>query len=149
MRRALQSRAPVIVVLALIWAGAAMAQVTDQSQTIETGRALYSANCASCHGVNLEGQPDWRRRLPDGMMPAPPHDISGHTWHHPYADLFTITKGGIGAVVPDYESNMPAFGEVLTDADISAILDYIVSTWPERQRSFFEEVTRNSEAAME
>ncbi len=149
MRRALQSRAPVIVVLASIWAGAAMAQVTDQSQTIETGRALYSANCASCHGVNLEGQPDWRRRLPDGMMPAPPHDISGHTWHHPYADLFTITKGGIGAVVPDYESNMPAFGEVLTDADISAILDYIVSTWPERQRSFFEEVTRNSEAAME
>ena len=48
--------------------------------------------------------------------------------------LFQITKGGVGAVVPGYESDMPAFGEDLTDAEIAAILVYIKSTWPERQR---------------
>ena len=140
----MKNRAPFVMLLGLLWGGTALAQDSDPPQTVEAGRALYAVNCASCHGVNLEGQPDWRRRLPDGMMPAPPHDASGHTWHHPYADLFTITKGGIGAVVPNYESNMPAFGETLSDADITAILHYIVSTWPERQRAFFEEVTLNS-----
>ena len=38
------------------------------------GQQLYAANCASCHGANLEGQPDWRRRNENGRMPAPPHD---------------------------------------------------------------------------
>ena len=23
------------------------------------------------------------KRLPNGRLPAPPHDVSGHTWHHP------------------------------------------------------------------
>ncbi|WP_408640093.1 c-type cytochrome [Devosia ureilytica] len=26
------------------------------------GRGLYSANCANCHGANLEGQPGWMIR---------------------------------------------------------------------------------------
>lgn len=130
----------------LVWGEAALAQTPDQ-QTLLEGQALYSTNCASCHGANLEGQPDWRRRLDTGRMPAPPHDASGHTWHHSYDDLFAITKGGVGAVVPGYESDMPAFAETLSDAEINAILDYIISTWPPRQRAFFDEVTRNAAEA--
>ena len=26
------------------------------------------------------------------QFPAPPHDASGHTWHHPDAMLFKVTK---------------------------------------------------------
>lgn len=130
----------------LVWGEAALAQTPDQ-QTLLEGQALYSTNCASCHGANLEGQPDWRRRLDTGRMPAPPHDASGHTWHHSYDDLFAITKGGVGAVVPGYESDMPAFAETLSDTEIGAILDYIISTWPPRQRAFFDEVTRNAAEA--
>lgn len=74
---------------------------------------------------------------------APPHDDTGHTWHHSDRMLFQITKGGVGAVVPGYESDMPAFGEDLTDAEIEAILVYIKSTWPERQREFQAEVSAN------
>ena len=107
------------------------------------GETLYQDNCAACHGANLEGQPDWRRRLDTGRMPAPPHDETGHTWHHSDRMLFQITKGGVGAVVPGYESDMPAFGEDLTDAEIAAILVYIKSTWPERQREFQAEVSTN------
>ena len=50
--------------------------------------SLYAENCASCHGAKLEGQPDWRSPGPDGVMPAPPHDRTGHTWHHGDGMLF-------------------------------------------------------------
>ena len=43
------------------------------------GAQLYAENCASCHGANLEGQADWRSPGPDGRLPAPPHDETGHT----------------------------------------------------------------------
>jgi mono/diheme cytochrome c family protein len=79
-------------------------------------------------------------------MPAPPHDETGHTWHHADGQLFTITKQGVGAVVPGYESDMPAFGDSLTDAEIRAALAYIKSTWPERERAFQAEVTAKAEA---
>lgn len=115
------------------------------AEEIAVGRQLYAENCSSCHGANLEGQPDWRRRLEDGRMPAPPHDETGHTWHHSDQDLFTITKSGVEAVVPGYESDMPAFEGVLSDAEIRAVLAYIKSTWPERQREFQAQVTANDE----
>ncbi len=113
--------------------------------TIAQGEDLYAANCASCHGAKLEGQPDWRRRLENGRMPAPPHDESGHTWHHADSDLFTITKLGLSAVVPGYESDMPAFDDILSDTEITAVIDYIKSTWPDRQRGFQAEVTASDE----
>lgn len=111
--------------------------------SIAAGREIYASTCAACHGANLEGQPDWQRRLENGRMPAPPHDETGHTWHHSDRNLFVLTKGGIGAVVPGYESDMPAFGEILSDEEIAAVIAYIKSTWPERQRAFQAEVTAN------
>ncbi|MBA5775575.1 cytochrome c [Stappia sp. F7233] len=110
-------------------------------EQIGLGRELYAANCASCHGSKLEGQPDWQRRLPNGRMPAPPHNETGHTWHHADRQLFTITQRGVSAVVPGYESDMPAFEGVLSDAEIAAVLAYIKSTWPERQREFQAKVS--------
>lgn len=115
------------------------------TEEIAVGRQLYAENCASCHGANLEGQADWKRRLDNGRMPAPPHDETGHTWHHSDQDLFTITKNGVEAVVPGYESDMPAFEGTLDDAQIRAVLAYIKSTWPERQRTFQAKVTANDE----
>ena len=115
------------------------------AEQIELGQEVYAANCASCHGANLEGRPDWRRRNVNGRMPAPPHDASGHTWHHADRPLFTITKLGVGAVVPGYESDMPAFEGILSDDEIAAVLAFIKSTWPERERGFQAEVTANDE----
>lgn len=110
---------------------------------IAAGQTLYAENCASCHGVNLEGQPEWQRRLENGRMPAPPHDESGHTWHHSDRNLFIITRGGVSAVVPGYESDMPAFEGVLTEKEIADVLAFIKSTWPDRQREFQAEVSAN------
>ncbi|MGQ0656207.1 MAG: c-type cytochrome [Betaproteobacteria bacterium] len=71
------------------------------------------------------------RRRPDGRMPAPPHDEGGHSWHHPDAELFGITRHGL--VPPyapaDYKSDMPAFAGQLGDDDIRAVLAFIKSHW--------------------
>lgn len=110
--------------------GGNRADPTNVAQ-VALGKAVYSENCASCHGTNLEGQPDWRERKSDGRMPAPPHNTMGHTWHHPDEVLFGITKQGVAAFAPSgYESDMPAFGGVLTDEEIWAVLAYLKSSWP-------------------
>lgn len=103
---------------------------------IQTGEALYAETCASCHGENREGQPDWRRRLETGRMPAPPQDGTGHTFTHSDADLFAMTKFGIEAVVPGYESDMPPFEGVLSDPEIVAILAFLKARWPEEKLRF-------------
>jgi mono/diheme cytochrome c family protein len=100
------------------------------------GQTLYQDHCAACHGGNLEGQPDWRVPKDDGTLAAPPHDETGHTWHHDNQLLFEYTKlGGRRALaargVSDFNSAMPAFDDVISDDEIWDILAYIRSTWPE------------------
>jgi len=119
--------------MALTLAGAALAGAQSVPRD---GAKLYAEACASCHGANLEGQPDWMVRKPDGKLPAPPHDETGHTWHHSDRQLLTIVRDGLEAIAPGYGTDMPAFGERLTDAEIGAILDFIKSRWPDKQRSF-------------
>ena len=123
----------VMFTLAVMCAATAAQADGTSLATIQLGQTLYATNCAACHGANLQGQPDWKHRLANGRMPAPPHDVTGHTWHHSDRDLFNLTKLGVAAVMGDgYESDMPAFGEKLSDDDIAAVLDYIKSTWPQR-----------------
>lgn len=106
------------------------------------GRGLYMANCASCHGANLEGQPDWQTPNEDGRLPAPPHDASGHSWHHPDKVLFEITKYGTAAYIGGgYQSDMPGFSGLLDDNEITAVLDYIKSTWPRQQARYQQDMT--------
>ena len=118
-------------------ASAAWADHELEARDIGLGQQLYVENCASCHGANLEGQPNWRRAGADGVLPAPPHDETGHTWHHDNALLFNYTKlGGRAALVQmgvdDFNSGMPGFEGVASDDEIWDILAYIRSTWPDR-----------------
>jgi mono/diheme cytochrome c family protein len=93
------------------------------------GKVVYAEDCASCHGANLEGQPNWRKRLPNGRLPAPPHDATGHTWHHSDRQLFEMVKNGTAGIVLGYETDMPAYKDILSDADIWAVISFIESTW--------------------
>lgn len=103
------------------------------------GAKLYAEHCATCHGAQLEGQPDWQTADESGVLPAPPHDQSGHTWHHNDAMLTDYIRRGGQAVLDDMgvrmTSGMPAFGELLDDSDIAAILAFIKSQWPARIRA--------------
>jgi mono/diheme cytochrome c family protein len=105
---------------------------------LTAGAELYAENCASCHGAKLEGQPNWRVPDENGVLPAPPHDKSGHTWHHSSQQLFDYTKfGGQDALlrmgVAGFASGMPGFADALSDQQIWEILAFIASTWPERE----------------
>jgi len=128
----------VVAVIAVAGAGYFLFSAPVDGRSAETteGRLLYVENCAKCHGANLEGQPDWMKRKAGGRLPAPPHDESGHTWHHSDKQLFTIVKFGLEAIAPGYESDMPTFEDVLSDGEIGSILAYIKSTWPERARAY-------------
>jgi len=103
----------------------------DNAQLVKRGKQLYQENCADCHGVNLEGEANWRVRKEDGTLPAPPHDKTGHTWHHPDNLLFEITKfGGQPSAPEGFTSAMPGFQENLTDDEIWMVLTFIKSRWP-------------------
>lgn len=126
---------------ALIWdsSNAKPPTVAGFPINIVEGESLYLVSCASCHGANLEGQEDWQSPGDDGQLKAPPHDETGHTWHHPDSLLFKYTKLGgkktLAAQGMEFNSGMPGFGDQLSDTEIWNIIAYIKSTWPDRVRA--------------
>jgi S-disulfanyl-L-cysteine oxidoreductase SoxD len=118
----------------------------DDVEVTARGRQVYGMHCAACHGAKLEGQPNWRQRDAQGRLPAPPHDATGHTWHHPDETLFRITKFGVAkaANLASYESSMPAYEGVLTDSEIVAALSWIKAQWPISIRAKHDEMNRSS-----
>jgi len=108
----------------------------------ERGGELYQANCASCHGADLSGAPDWKTPNDDGSYPPPPHDSSGHTWHHPDRVLIEIIRDG-----SDFpQSRMPAFGDRLADEDFEAIIEFIKSGWGPQEKPYQSQVTEQDQA---
>lgn len=103
---------------------------------IALGSNVYGEYCATCHGAGLEGQPNWRSPLPNGRLPAPPHDASGHTWHHSDGELTTIIRSGLAGLVSGAESDMPAYEGILADEEIAAVLAFIKSYWPPDERAY-------------
>lgn len=141
--------AAVAVGAAMVWKADGGAEQSaklrpDDAVVTALGQQVYTAKCAACHGAGLEGQPNWRDRGPDGRLPAPPHDASGHTWHHPDELLFRITKHGVAraANLKDYVSSMPAYDGVLSDAEIVAALSWIKAQWPADIRARHDELNR-------
>lgn len=129
-----------------IWRGSEAVKLRPESAPmVARGQAVYTRECASCHGAQLEGQPNWRQPGANGVLPAPPHDASGHTWHHPDDLLFRIVKYGTAKVanMPDYRSGMPVYEAKLSDEEIVAELSYIKSRWPPSVRARHDELNRS------
>jgi mono/diheme cytochrome c family protein len=110
---------------------------------VATGAELYQQNCASCHGADLSGDPNWKTPNEDGSYPPPPHDSSGHTWHHPDRVLIEIVRNGGSSP----ESRMPAFGDRLTDDDIRSILEFFKDNWGPEERAYQQQVTEQDQAS--
>jgi mono/diheme cytochrome c family protein len=107
----------------------------DNPSQVALGHSVYDSHCARCHGDRLQGETNWQQRKPSGRLPAPPHDASGHTWHHTDAQLIGMVKNGITPYAPaGYQSDMPAFGSILSDEQIRAVIAFIKSSWPEEIR---------------
>lgn len=121
----------------------------SQTELIALGDTVYAEHCAECHGANLEGEPNWREPNPDGTFRAPPHDETGHTWHHDDGYLWERIQYGTAVLPPESrdKSDMPAYQGELTPQEILAVLAYIKDSWPpdiqeaQRQRT---EMNNNS-----
>jgi mono/diheme cytochrome c family protein len=120
------------------WPPPKVARTFDPAQ-IARGKTLYDRHCATCHGPEGKGPPgDWRQRGPDGRYPPPPLDDSAHAWHHPTK----ILHQAIGQGIPD--TNMPAWGGKLTDAQIADLVVYIKSLWSDEVYAVWYDIERRS-----
>ena len=138
--------AAVVLILAARPSAPAFIDPADQTLVMR-GKPIYANYCAACHGINMQGQPNWRQRMPNGRLPAPPHDKTGHTWHHPDDLLVDMVKNGLvpGRTAPlGYQSDMPAYGAILSDEEIVAVIAYIKSSWPPKVLAAQKEVTLQS-----
>jgi mono/diheme cytochrome c family protein len=129
------------MVLTIVVLTACAAESTPAQPVAEggiDGEALYVQHCAACHGVDGEGQPNWRTPNEQGVFPAPPHDSSGHTWHHSDQVLLRIIAEG--GSMPT--SGMPGFAEALDLVEMEAILAHIKTFWGSRELEFQQEVSR-------
>lgn len=117
---------------------------------VSQGKSIFHANCAACHGPSGEGHLGWYIRKPDGLLPAPPLNGDGHTWHHGDGTLYKIVSQG-GAIyespdLPNYKSGMPAFGETLSHEEIIAVISYVKSLWGDRMAEGLGLPIRESQA---
>lgn len=128
--------------------GLSVSPERGSAAALVAGEVVYVEYCQECHGDQLQGQSNWQTRKAHGRLPAPPHDETGHTWHHPDQVLFAMTKYGPSVMAGQgYESDMPAYDGVLSDAQIWQVLDYIKSTWPDNIRQEQARRTKRMEDA--
>jgi mono/diheme cytochrome c family protein len=114
------------------------------SASIKSARAIYGQYCASCHGENAEGAPDWKERGAHGELPAPPHDAEGHTWRHSDATLHEmVAKGWRDPFNKTKRLTMPGFGDALSAEQIRAVITYLKTLWTPEQRNYQSEESRN------
>lgn len=107
------------------------------------GQALYETHCAACHGVNGEGQnpADPYARTEQGLLMAPPHDPSGHTWHHPDQQNFAAVW--TGRHYPGFLP-MPSFSTVLAVDEVLQILAYIKTWWGEEELAIQRDLSQRA-----
>lgn len=114
-----------IIILSVLLSGCFDSDIQADPK-IQLGKTTFENNCATCHGKAAQGVvKDWKKRLPNGMFPAPPLNGTAHTWHHsPKMLLNTINNGGA-----QFGGWMPRFKHQLTDDEKQALLDYLYSLW--------------------
>ena len=116
------------------------------SVQIAQGRAIFEQNCAACHGVDGQGQFPEAPLEPDitGRIGAPPHDETGHSWHHSDTSLLQyVTNGGFSDPARFY--TMPPFNAVLSDEQIKLVIAYIKTMWTDEQREMQRQLTEDEE----
>ena len=97
---------------------------------IMAGKSIYQANCAFCHGDNLEGKMAWNNVYERGGRPPTPLNGLGEIPNLSDSDLFDIVKYGGQPFSPlGYKNDMPGFEMQLDDARIWEVLSYIKSRW--------------------
>jgi mono/diheme cytochrome c family protein len=105
-------------VTVLVLSARAEAQTLDRSGY--TGRQLYEAACAACHGTDGRGQP-----LAVRGFDIDPPDFTDCSLTTPEADLDWYSVIHQGGAARGFDVMMPAFGEELSDDEIAGVIAYV------------------------
>ena len=102
-----------------------------------SGEDVFASICATCHGTEGQGQPNWHVSNEDGTLPAPPLNGDGHAWHHSDGFLYRVVQHGgkfqeDPVLLPGFKSAMPAFGSQLNHEETIAVISYIKSLWGDK-----------------
>lgn len=91
------------------------------------GAALYAQHCVACHQANGQGLP--------GAFPT----IANHIGDLVAADrvypMQLLLYGMVGPITVNgtaYNGLMPAFGAIMDDAQIAAVLEHVLDAWGDR-----------------
>jgi len=108
---------------------------SDLSKALARGAKVYATSCRPCHGD---------RHGKGSIGRAHPHNETGHTWHHPDAQLKEwIVNGKPGPGI----SVMPGF-KYLREHDVEAILALIKKWWSDEQREIQADISRRYQEAI-
>lgn len=102
--------------------GAAPAAPTASDYDAAAGEQLFVANCSGCHQATGEGLPETFPPL-KGNSAVNDDDATQHI----HAVLFGLEGATVDGFA--YESQMPAFGDMLSDAEVANIINYERSSW--------------------
>ena len=120
----------------------AMARPAVDPAIVARGEQLFQKNCAACHGNRAQGAFNWQKPGADGKYPAPPLNGTAHDWHHPYAALKQTIRDGTQRI----GGSMPAWGGVLSEKDIEAVIAWFQSLWPGEIYAAWADIDRRSRA---
>ena len=100
----------------------AEASTTTSQASVDDGRALFEANCATCHGADGKG-------VPDTFPPLAGDPVV--TASDPAEHIRIILNGLKGKAIAGttYQAEMPAFADQLSDQQIADIADHERTSW--------------------
>ena len=117
----------IFVAIILITTSSAFGQVVRwyTNDQVKQGQQLFKSKCAKCHGVNAEGEPDWRKTNEDGEYPPPPLNGQAYARHHSLDKLRQQIQVGSDLV----DGEMPSFKNKLSATEIDAVIAFFQSKW--------------------
>ena len=101
-----------------------------------TGRALYEAACAACHGADGRGAPSSLTGLP---VPVADFTDCSFATREPNDDWLAVAHDG--GPSRGFAAEMPAFGDALTPDELDSVLAYMRTfctddAWPRGELNF-------------
>jgi mono/diheme cytochrome c family protein len=110
-------------------------------EQVELGAVVFRENCATCHGPNAEGTPNWRKRDAEGRLPPPPLNGTAHAWHHSRDVLRRVVREGGQA----FGGSMPAFAEKLSGRQIDQVIAWVQSNWSNEIYQRWQEIDEQAD----
>ena len=124
----------IAVIVGVVWIHGTVlrAQSGNGGLKLDTGKEIYMAGCVSCHGPDGKGQP---QTLAGFQQPSTFPDFADCPGATPEPDIqwrAVITDGGPGR---GFSQIMPSFKDMLTQDQISKVIEYLrslcpVKAWP-------------------